>query len=188
MSDIYVVRNDSGGTIELKDFGISIPDTVEHELGDFDKAIESAELQALIQSDDLIRIVSGVDIPKANALLHNVLFADSRAGDSSHSFATYQDELTISIPGASDDELRIHFGIELENDTKDKITDVQLIIGVTVLGTDCWNFSDKDKNNPKLFSGFCDHQFTGAEDLKLQSKVGGGTITTRNVRLSVEVR
>ena len=187
MTDIYTVRNDSGGSIELKDFGLVIPDTVEIELGDFDKAIMSSELQALIQADDFVRIVSGVDIPKANATLHNTLFEASRDGDASHSLATYQDELTISIPGASDDELRILFSMELENDTKDKLTDVQLEVDGVAIAAECWNFSDKDKTNPKTFSGYCDHQFAGAEDIILQSKVAGGTITTRRVRLSVVV-
>lgn len=188
MTDAYVVRNDSGGDVELTDFGLVIPDTVVVELGDFDKAILSAELQALIQSDDLVKIVSSVDIPKANALLHDTLFEASRDGDASHSLLTFQDEVTISIPGASDDEQRILFSMELENDSKDKLTDVQLIVGATVIATECWNFTDKDKGNPKGFSGYCDHQFAGAEDIKLQSKVAGGTITTRNVRLSVVVK
>ena len=188
MSDIYVIRNDSGGDIELKDFGLVVPDTVEIDLEDFAKAILSTELQALIQSDDLIKVVSGVDIPKANALLHRLLFENSRSGDSSHSFGSWQDELTISIPGASDDKLRIMFQAEYENDTKDKLTELRLVVDSTVLSCEATNFTDKDLDNPKSFSGFWDHQFTGAQDIKLQSQVAGGTITTRNAVITVEVR
>lgn len=187
MTDIYPVRNDSGGDIELKDFGLVIPDTVVEELGDFQKAILSAELQALIQSDDLVKVVSGIDIPKANALFHKILFTNNRSGDSSHSFATWQDELAISIPGASDGKLRISFQLEYENDTKDKLTEVRLVVDSTVLSCEATNFTDKDKDNPKSFSGFWDYQFTGAQDVKLQSQVVGGTITTRNVIVTVEV-
>lgn len=187
MTDIYVVRNDSGGSIELKDFGMVIPDTVEVDLEDFSKAILSAELQALIQADDLVRVVSGVDIPKANALNHIILFTNSRSGDASHSFATWQDDLTISIPGASDDKLRISFQLEYENDTKDKLTEVRMVVDSTVLSCEATSFTDKDKDNPKSFSGYWDHQFTGAQDIKLQSQVVGGTITTRNVIITVEV-
>ena len=187
MTDVYVVRNDSGGSLELKDFGLVIPDTVLVELGDFQKAILSAELQALIQSDDFVKVVSGVDIPKANALLHRLLFENSRSGDSSHSFATWQDDLTISIPSASTKKFRISFQMEYENDTKDKLTEVRLVVDSTVLSCEATSFTDKDKDNPKSFSGYWDYQFTGAQDIKLQSQVTGGTITTRNATITVEV-
>ncbi len=188
MTDVYPVRNDSGGALDLADFGITIPDTVKYDLGSFDKAILSSVVQALIQSDDLVKVISGVDIPKANALFHNLLFEAVRDGDESHNFVTFQDELVLSIPGASDDELRIYYSIEYENDTKDKLTELELLVGATVIGGECSSFTDKDKGNPKTFSGYCDFQFTGAQDLKFQSKVDGGTITTRNVRLTVEVK
>lgn len=190
MADVYRVRNDSGGSQPLNDFGLIIPDTVEVELGDFQKAILSAELQALIQSDDLVKVVSGVDIPKANALLHRILFENSRSGDDSHSVAppSWHDDLTISIPGASNDKLEIVFQMEYENDTKDKLTEVRLVVDSTVLACEASSFTDKDKDNPKSFSGHWPHQFTGAQVIKLQSRVAGGTITTRNAVISVEVR
>lgn len=188
MTEVYRIRNDSGGSQELKDFGLIIPDTNEEELGDFQKAILSTELQALIQSDDVVRIVSGIDIQKANALLHNVLFFATRAGDEDHDLSTFQDELTLSIPGASDDALRIHFSIEFENDSQNQLTELQLIVNAVVKASNKVSFSNVDKGEPRTFSGYIDYQFAGAEDIILQTKVGGGTITTRNVKLSVEAR
>lgn len=188
MADIYKIRNDSGSAQELKDFGLLIPDTETVELGDFSKAILSAELQALIQSDDIIKMVSGMDIPKANALLHNILFFTTRAGDEDHDLSTFQDELTLSVPGASDDPLRIHFSIEFENDAQNRLTELQLIVNSVVKASDKISFSAIDKGEPRTFSGYIDYQFAGAEDIVLQTKVGGGTITTRNVKISVEVR
>jgi len=190
MTDVYVVRNDSGGPLPLNDFGFVIPNTEELELGDFEKAILSSEVQTLIQSDDLVRVVSGVDIPKANAKHHSLLFENSRAIDDSHSITPpdWHDDLVVAIPGASSDKLLIAFQIEYENDTKDRLTEVRLVVDSTVLSCEASSFTDKDKGNPKSFSGSWPHQFTGAQSIKLQSRVDGGTITTRNAVIEVKVR
>lgn len=63
MSEAFVVRNDSGGDLELKDFGVVIPDGETAELGHNDRVFLSSELDGLLQSEDLVRVVGGEDVP-----------------------------------------------------------------------------------------------------------------------------
>lgn len=67
MGDAFIVKNNSGGSIELKDFGVVIPDGVTIELCCFQKAILSSELDGFLASEDLARVINEVEVAYAMA-------------------------------------------------------------------------------------------------------------------------
>ena len=59
MNEIFIVRNASTEEIELKDFGLIISPGIDTELGEFDKASLSDELDSYLQSGNILRIIDG---------------------------------------------------------------------------------------------------------------------------------
>lgn len=69
MSDVFLVRNDSGEDVELKSFGLIIGDGLSVDLCCFDKACRCSELDSLLSSGDLVRVIDGIDMPYARAFI-----------------------------------------------------------------------------------------------------------------------
>lgn len=67
MAKVFEVYNDTASSIELKDFGIVIPAGAFVDLGDFEKAKLSSELETFIQNGDLVRYYEGHGIDKDDA-------------------------------------------------------------------------------------------------------------------------
>lgn len=67
MNEVFIIQNASTNTIELKDFGLILPTDVSVELGDYDRAVLSNELVTYINSDDIIRLINGIEADPSSA-------------------------------------------------------------------------------------------------------------------------
>lgn len=85
MNEVFIVKNQTVSTIELFDFGVLILPDASAELGNFDDALLSEQLQSLLQTGDLVRLVNGAPVAYANA---NTIFYgfDVSANDASIKF------------------------------------------------------------------------------------------------------
>ena len=66
LREVFIVKNNTVGEIELKDFGLLIPSGVTVDLTDFDNAISSDELYNHIQLGNIVRVIDGVEITDIN--------------------------------------------------------------------------------------------------------------------------
>ncbi len=78
MPEVFVVKNKSGAPLDIKDFGFGqIPDNESVDLGDLFKAKRSTEVNGLLDSGDLVRVMNGVEVPYSRAFccegIHDIL-------------------------------------------------------------------------------------------------------------------
>ena len=67
MAEIFVIKNDTAGDIELKDFGIIIGPGVSVDLRSQEKAKASTELDTKLAAGDLVRVIDSVEVGYAQA-------------------------------------------------------------------------------------------------------------------------
>lgn len=87
--EVFVIKNNTASDLEIKTFGIIVSSGQTIDLGNFDNAVLSDEIYALIQNGDLTRVINGnvVDMDSAYyqsiepyTLLYNNIVTVSKTG------------------------------------------------------------------------------------------------------------
>lgn len=186
MSESFVVKNTSGGLLDIEEFGLyNLPNNAILDLVDFGFAMVSPELATKLVSGDLTRLMGGIPCTIAECHNHSLIKRDSSEGISSHSFATWQDKLTVNIPNAATEDVVVEAFVEFANNTKDKKTEVRLLVGATEAGICQCSFTDKNVNYYEFLYVKKPVTISGSTDIKIQSQVAGGTISIRRARIFV---
>ena len=60
--EVFVVKNNTISDLVVNDFGLIISSGSTIDLGDYDKAIMSDEIDNYLSSGDLIRVINGSDV------------------------------------------------------------------------------------------------------------------------------
>lgn len=186
MSESFVVKNTSGAATNIEEFGIyNLPNNASVDLVDFGFSMVSPELETKLLAGDLTRYMAGIPCTIAECHNHSLIKKGASEGVDSHSFATWQDKLTVNIPNASTEEVVVEAYVEFTNNTKDKKTEVRLLIGATEAGICQCSLTDKNVNFYEFLHTKKPVTFTGSTDIIIQSQVAGGTISIRRARIFV---
>jgi len=186
MSESFVVKNTSGAAINIEEFGIyNLPNNASIDLVDFGFAMVSAELATKLGSGDLTRLMDGVPCAIAECHNHALIKRADSEGVTSHSFATWQDKLVLNIPNATTEDVIVEAYVEFTNDTKDKKTEVRLLVGATEVGICQCSLTDKNVNYYEFLHTKKPVPISASTDIKIQSQVAGGTISIRRARIFV---
>lgn len=192
MTESFVVKNVSAGSVELKAFGLIIPaspapgSTID--LVSYGLAMTDPELKGYLDAGTLKRVMEGVECAVPDCHNHvNVIYEESD-GVSSHSLQTWQDKVSIVFPAGTDGKFIIEWYVEMAVDTKDKLSEMRLWDGSTVLGQTCESYTDKNKNTYQGWGGVKQLTISGAKTITIQSRIeAGGTISLRNARINTRV-
>jgi len=70
--EIFIVKNISTNDVEIKEFGLIIPSSIEIDLGNFDQAYLSDEINTYLSNGDLFRVIDGSVVSYENAYLSSI--------------------------------------------------------------------------------------------------------------------
>ena len=70
--EVFIVQNVSTNDVEIKDFGLILPTALSIDLGNFDKSYLSEDVDSLLLSGDLVRLIDGSTASYDNSFKMNV--------------------------------------------------------------------------------------------------------------------